>query len=159
MRNQVQKGFANMPGRYFLNFDETFGETILRAVDPKMEHADEKDTNSDWVQARNKAGVPKWVVTMSSKKEVFGNAKYEDFQITVTSPSRPCGNITLYTPVTVEPIEMGIMSRDRGGHTVFYSAAAEAIQPLKAAQFAQPGQPPRVAPSQPQQPTRAASGQ
>ena len=148
-----------MPTRYFLSFDETFGETILRAVDQKMEHADEKDTNSDWVQARNKAGVPKWVVTMSSKKEVFGNAKYEDFQITVTSPDKPCGNIPLFTHVTVEPIEMGIMSRDRGGHTVFYSAAAEAIQPLKAAQFAQPGQPPRQSSAQPQQPARAASGQ
>lgn len=149
-----------MPGRYFLAFEETFGEeTILRAVDPKMERTDENDQNSDPLQARDKAGVAKWAVTLSSKKEVYGNAKYEDFQISVISPTKPCGNIPLYTPVTVDPIEMGIMSKDRGGYTVFYSASAEAIQPRKSAQFAQPGQSPRQSSTQPQQPARAASGQ
>ena len=149
-----------MPSRYILNFKETCGEAILRAVDPKMER--ENDPNSDPVQARDKAGVPKWAVTLSTKKEVYGNAKYEDIQITVTSPNKPCGNIPLFTHVTVEPIEMGIMSRDRGGYTVFYSASADAIRPLQSTQFVQPGQPPRMAapqPQQPPQPVRPASGQ
>src|SRR5947199_7087489 len=51
---------------------------------------------------------------------------------------------------------LGFMPKGNGGGlSVFYSA--EDIAPRQAVQFAQPGQPARVTPSQPLQPARVAS--
>jgi hypothetical protein len=139
--------------RYILDFEKTIDEAVLRAVDPKMQRVDKNNPESALVQARDGAGVPKWQVTLSVRTEVYGNAKYEDIPITVTSPTKPCTAIPPMAPVTISGLEMGIMARDKGGYTVFFSASAEAIRPV------QPARPVSAEAMRPLPPARPASGQ
>lgn len=138
-----------MPSRYILNVEETFGKEVrLQGVDPKMERINRDDPNSQTEQAKDKEGVLKWLVTVSAKMTAFDNAKYENVPITITSPTKPLGDVLPGTLVAVDTLEMGIMGKDKGGYTVFYSADAVRLQ-----------QSPRVAPTQPSQPPRVSSGQ
>src|SRR6266487_770251 len=125
-----------------INFVQTFGAAMLTGVDPKMQRVDKDDPKSATEQARDKEGVLRWTVTVTVQTKSFDNTKttYVNIPITVSSPARPCGAIPPGSGVVVENMEMGIMPRDKGGFTTFYSA--EAIRPM-----------------QPAQPVRPASGQ
>jgi hypothetical protein len=138
-----------MPSRYILNIEETFGKELwLQGVDPKMERINRDDPNSPTEQAKDKEGVLKWVVTLSAKMTAFDNAKYENIPITVASPTKPLDDAPHGALVMVNTLEMGVMGKDKGGYTVFYSAESVRLQ-----------QTPRIQPTQPSQPSRVPSGQ
>jgi hypothetical protein len=118
-----------MIDRYVVDFAKTFGGAMLLGVEPKMTRADKDDPKSDQVQARDKEGLLKWTISLAVQVKSFDNTKFETIPITVSSQSKPFGAIPLGAAVTVEGLELGIMPRDRGGFSVFYSAAS--IRPLQ----------------------------
>lgn len=122
-----------MIDRYVVDFAKTFGGAMLLGIEPKMQRSDKNDPKSDMEQARDKDGVLKWTVSLAVQTKSV-NAKFETIAITVTSPNKPYGAIPPGTPVTVEMLELGIMPKDKGGFSVFYSA--EAIRPLQPARVA-----------------------
>lgn len=139
-----------MPNRHIIDFRKTFGEdATLEGVDPKMELINRDDRNGPQQHAKDKNGVPKWIITISYKDMSFMNPKYEHVAITVTSPTKPLDGAPRGTPVIGEDVELGIMAREKSGFTTFYSATS--IRPI---------QQPRMMPNQPGiPPTRGASGQ
>jgi len=132
-RNRVQKGVYTVIDRYVVDFAKTFGGAMLLGIEPKMQRSDKNDPKSDMEQAHDKAGVLKWTISLAVQTKSV-NAKFETIAITVTSPNKPYGAIPPGTPVTVEMLELGIMPKDKGGFSVFYSA--EAIRPLQPARAA-----------------------
>jgi len=138
---------------------QTFVGLMLRGCEPKMQRKDRDNPNSEQVPAQDKAGVPKYTVYLSVEtKSAFDKKQFSDLEITVTSPRNPVEGIPNGSYVTVEGLTQGQMPIGKGkAVTIFYTA--DAIIPLKAAQFAQPAQPPRMASAQSQQPARVASGQ
>jgi len=136
---------------------KTFVGVMLRYCEPKTQRKDRENPNSEQVPAHDKNGVPKWTVMLSIETlSPFGKRQHVDIEVTVTSPKNPCEGIAERSDVSVVGLTLGMMPLGKGkAVTIFYTA--EAIIPLKAAQFAQPGQPPRVASAQPQQPARVAS--
>jgi hypothetical protein len=123
-----------MIDRYVVDFAKTFGGAMLLGIEPKMARADKTDSKSAQVQAHDRDGVPKWTVTLAVQTKSFDNMKFETISITVTSPNKPYGAIPPGSPVTVEKFELGVMPRERGGYSLFYSA--EAIRPLQPARVA-----------------------
>jgi hypothetical protein len=122
-----------MIDRYVVDFAKTFTGAMLIAIEPKMTRADKNNASSDQVQARDGNGVPKWAITLAVQTKSV-NTKFETIAITVISPNKPYGAIPPGTPVMVEQLELGIMPKDKGGFSVFYSA--EAIRPLQPARVA-----------------------
>ncbi len=118
-----------MIDRYVVDFHKTFGSAMLLGVEPKMTRADRTNPNSPTEQAKDKDGVLKWTVTLAVETASFGNKKYENIPITMTSPSKPLGTVPPGTPMAVEGLELGIMPQARGGFSVFY--AADTIRPLQ----------------------------
>ena len=135
---------------YFIDFDKTYESAMLIGVEPKMTRADKSDQKSAMVQARDSNGIYKWSCILVVQTKSFENIKYENIPVTVTSPDKPYQAIMPGTQVTVENMELGIMPKDRGGFSVFYSA--EAIRPLNSVQ------PSRTSSGQPL-PARVAVGQ
>jgi hypothetical protein len=133
----------------------TFEGMMLRGCEQKTQRKDRENPNSEMVPAQDKNGVPKWTVYLSVEtKSSFGKKQFDEMEVTLTSPKNPCESIPMGSYVTVERLIEGRMPIGKGkAVTVFYTA--EAIIPLKAAQFAQPVQPQRMASPQPQ-PVRAA---
>jgi ABC-type lipoprotein release transport system permease subunit len=137
----------------------TFVGVMLRGCEPKMQRKERDNPNSEQVPAQDKNGVPKYTVYLSVEtKSSFGKKQFDEIEVTVTSPKNPCEGIPNGSEVNIERLIEGRMPFGKGkAVTTFFTA--DAIIPLKAAQFAQPGQSTRVASVQPQQPARAASGQ
>ena len=138
---------------------KSFVGMMLRDCEQKTQRKDRDIPNSEQVPALDKNGVPKWTVYLSVEtRSSFDKKQYNDIEVTVTSPKNPVEGIPMGSYVTVEGLTQGSMPIGKGkAVTIFYTA--EAILPLKAAQFVQPVQPQRVASPQPQpQPvaTRAA---
>jgi hypothetical protein len=133
----------------------TFVGMMLRGCEQKTQRKDRENPNSEMVPAQDKNGVPKYTVYLSVEtKSAFEKKQFSDLEITVTSPKNPVESIPMGSYVTVEGLTQGQMPIGKGkAVTLFYTAAA--ILPLKAAQFAQPVQPQRMASPQPQ-PVRAA---
>ena len=127
---------------------------MLRGCEQKTQRKDRENPNSEMVPALDKNGVPKYTVYLSVEtKSSFGKKQFHEIEVTVTSPKNP-GEGLDGKYVTVVGLTLGMMPIGKGkAVTVFYTA--EAIIPLKAAQFAQPVQPQRMASPQPQ-PVRAA---
>ncbi len=141
---------------------ETFVGIMLRGCEPKMQRKDRDNPNSELVPAQDKNGIPKYTVYLSVEtKSLFDKRQFSDLEITITSPKNPCEGIPDRSDVTVVGLTLGMMPLGKGkACTTFYTA--DAILPLKAAQFAQPVQPQRMAapqPPQPPQPVRPAAGQ
>jgi catalase len=122
-----------MADRFSINFAKTFNGAMLLSVEPKMQRADRTNSKSEQVQALDKEGVPKWTVILAVQTKSFEQTKFENIQITVTSPNKPYGAIPLGSMVTVEGLELGIMAQSKGGFSCFYSA--EAIRPLQPARM------------------------
>ena len=147
-----------MIDRWSIDVDKSIVGSMLLKVETKMQRSKKDDQNSPMVPAHDKDGVPKYTVHLSLEVKSFESTKFENVQVTVTSHQQPCEGLPQGTPVVIRGLVLGFMPKGNGGGvSPFYSA--EAIVPRQAAQFAQPGQPPRVAPAQPQQPTRVASAQ
>src|SRR5258708_22369985 len=106
---------------------------MLLGVEAKMQRSDKNNPKSDMEQAHDKDGVLKWTISLAVQTKSV-NPKFETIAITVTSPNKPYGAIPPGTSVTVEMLELGIMPKDKGGFSVFYSA--EAIRPLQPARVA-----------------------
>ncbi len=153
-RNQAKKGVSDLIDRVVIDFVKTFGRPgVFNGCEPKMERSDKLDPNSPEVQGRDKnGGGLKWTALVAVK---HGRNKNDILNITLVSPTDPCANIHMGQTVIAEDLEMGTMKQDRGGFSQFWSAAA--LRQVQPAQFAQPGQPARVAPSHPQQPARVAN--
>lgn len=155
--NKPKKGLLTMD-RIVVDVPATFVGLALLRVEPKMQRKDRDNPNSEQVPAQDKNGVPKWTVHLSVETKSFENTKFDNIEITVTSPNKPGEGIPENSKVTVQGLTLGMMPIGKGrAVTVFYTA--EAILPLKPAQFAQPAQPQRMASPQPQpqpQPVRAA---
>jgi hypothetical protein len=143
---------------YVVAFHQTFkGATLLRVV-PKMEKSDRTNPNSPLVPAHDRDGVPKYTAYLTVETQPFDKPQFDNITVTITSRDKLDEAFPNKVDVTLEGFEVGVMKSDKGGgYTLFYSA--KAIRPLQPAQFAQPGQPPRMASPQPQQPARVASGQ
>ena len=137
----------------------TFVGVMLRGCEPKMQRKERDNPNSEQVPAQDKNGVPKWTVYLSVEtKSSFGKKQFDEIEVTVTNPKNPCESIPNGSEVEIERLIEGRMPFGKGkAVTIFYTA--DAIRPLKSAQFAQPVQPARAASSQPQQSARATSGQ
>jgi hypothetical protein len=147
-----------MIDRWSIDVEKSIVGALLLKVETKMQRSKKDDPNSPMVPAHDKDGVPKYTVHLSLEVKSFESTKFDNVQVTVTSQKQPCEGLPQGTPVVIRGLELGFMPKGNGGGlSVFYSA--EAIVPRQTAQFAQPGQPPRVAPAQPQQPTRVASAQ
>ncbi len=133
---------------------KTFVGVMLRDCEAKTQRKDKENQNSELVPAQDKNGVPKWTVYLSVEtRSLFDKKQYTDIEVTVTSPRNPCEGLN-GSYVTVEGLTLGMMPIGKGkAVTTFYTA--EAILPLKPAQFVQPVQPQRMASPQPQ-PVRAA---
>jgi len=136
---------------------KSFVGVMLRSCEQKTQRKDRDNPNSEQVPALDKNGVQKWLVYVSVEtKSSFDKRQYIDIEVTLTSPKNPCEGIPDRSDVTIVGLTLGMMPLGKGkAVTVFYTA--DAIIPLKPAQFAQPGQPPRVSSAQPQQPARVAS--
>jgi hypothetical protein len=157
-RNQVQKGLSNMIDRWIIDVEKSIVGAALLRVEPKMQRSNKEDPKSPMVHGHDKDNVPKWTVHLSIEQESFEKPKFENIQITVTSPKQPCEGVPQYTPVTIQGLALGQMPRgNSGGVSVFY--VAESIRPLQSTQFTQPGQSTRVTSGQPLQPARVAPGQ
>jgi ABC-type lipoprotein release transport system permease subunit len=142
-----------------VNVPSTFVGIMLRGCEPKMQRKERDNPNSEQVPALDKNGVPKFTVYLSVEtKSSFGKKQFDEIEVTITSPRNPCEGIPNGSEVTIEGLIEGRMLIGKGKAVTTF-LTADAIIPLKAAQLAQPVQPPRVAPAQPQQPTRVASGQ
>ena len=138
---------------------KSFVGVMLRGCEPKMQRKDKDNQNSEMVPALDKAGVPKYTVYLSVEtKSAFEKKQFSDMEITVTSPKNPCEGIPMGSYVAVEGLTLGMMPLGKGkAVTTFFTA--DAIVPLRPAQFVQPAQPQRMASPQPQpqpQPVRAA---
>jgi hypothetical protein len=129
---------------------KTFVGVMLRDCEQKTQRKDRENQNSELVPALDKNGVQKWSVYLSVEtRSSFDKKQYNDIEVTVTSLKNPCEGLN-GSYVTVVGLTLGMMPIGKGkAVTVFYTA--EAIIPLKAAQFAQPVQPQRMASPQPQQ--------
>ncbi len=144
-----------MIDRWSIDVEKSIVGAMLLKVEPKMQRSKKDDPNSPMVHGHDKDGVPKWTVHLSVEAKSFGDkTKFDNMQVTITSPRQPCEGLPQGTPVAIQGLEQGSMLRGNGGGlSLFYSA--EAVRPL---QSAQPVQPPRMASAQPQ-PARLASGQ
>jgi hypothetical protein len=112
-----------MIDRVVVDFDKTFGRGIFLGVEPKMTRADKNDPKSEQEQARDKNGVPKWTATIAVKVQAFEKAKMENIAIAILSAQKPYAALPVGSAVIVEALEMGIMKQDRGGFSIFFSAA------------------------------------
>ncbi len=149
-----------MLDRVVVDVAATFVGIMLRGCEPKMQRKDKDNPNSEQVPAQDKNGVPKWTVYLSVEtKSSFDKRQFDEMEVTVTSPKNPCEGMN-GSEVKIEGLIQGQMPIGKGkARTIFY--AADAILPLKPAQFVQPVQPQRMASPQPQpQPvTTRAAGQ
>ena len=147
-----------MIDRWSIDVEKSIVSALLLKVETKMQRSKKDDPNSPMVPAHDKDGVPKYTVHLSLEVKSYESTKFDNLQVTVTSHKQPCEGLPQGTPVVIRGLELGFMPKGNGGGlSVFYSA--EDIAPRQAVQFAQPGQPARVTPSQPLQPARVASGQ
>ena len=147
-----------MIDRWSINVDNSIVGALLLKVERKMQRSKKDDQNSPMVPAHDKDGVPKYTVHLSLEVKSFESTKFDNVQVTVTSHQQPCQGLPQGTSVEIRGLVLGFVPKGNGGGvSPFYSA--EAIVPRQAAQFAQPGQPPRMASVQPQQPPRAVTGQ
>ncbi|HJT55285.1 MAG TPA: hypothetical protein VJ761_02230 [Ktedonobacteraceae bacterium] len=122
-----------MLDRVFIDSDKTFTSAMVRAVEPKMQRSDKDNPNSPMEQAKDKDGVLKWTVVLSTERQsAGGKSKYEDIPVTITSLTKPA--LESGRMVSIEGLEMGIMVQTRGGFSVFFSA--QAIKPVHASRVA-----------------------
>ena len=134
--------------KYPIAYEQTYNGAVLQAVEPKLE-APSGNAQATMEQAKDKAGVPKWLVYLNMDvKTTTGKKKFENITITVTSPNKPYDAIPLNSPVIIEKLSLGTMLREKGSYTLYYTA--EAIRPVA---------PERVASAQPQQSARVATGE
>jgi hypothetical protein len=127
-----------MPGKYVIDFPQTYNGAVLQAIEQKME-ADRNNPQSPLEQAKDKNGVLKWLIYLNMEaKEVssMGKKQFENITVTVTSPTKPYGAIPLNSPVIIEHLVLGTMpSREKGGgYNLYY--ACEAIRPAHPARAA-----------------------
>jgi hypothetical protein len=147
-----------MINSYAVVFRQTFkGATLLRVV-PKTEKSDRNNPNSPMVPAYDKDGVPKYTAYLSVETQPFDKPQFDNITCTISSRDRLDEEFTEKVDVVLDGFKVNVMKSDKGGGYTFYFTA-DAIIPLKAAQFAKPGQQTHMASAQ-QQPARvAASGQ
>ncbi len=114
-----------MIDRVVVDYVKTFGQPgIFLGIEAKMTREDRTDPKSKQVQASEKnGGGLKWTATVALKVKTFEKEKIENLSITLTSPTQPCANVSVGQTVVIEGLEMGIMKQDRGGFSVFFSAA------------------------------------
>jgi len=118
-----------MIDRVVVDFEKTFGTGIFLGVDPKMTREDKADPKSQQVQARDKDGVPKWTATVAVRYKNFENVKTENLTITINNRQKPYEAMPIGQTVAIDGLEMGIMKQDKGGFSIFFSAAN--IRPLQ----------------------------
>lgn len=107
---------------------------MLLAVEAKLQRENKADPKSKMVQAHDAEGVAKWSITLAVATKNFEQTKFENIQVTITSPNKPYGAIPPGTPVTCENLVVGLMPGSKGGFTTFYTA--DAIRPLQPARVA-----------------------
>lgn len=134
---KVQKGISYMPNKYVIDFPQTYNGAVLQAVEPKME-TDRNNPQAPMEQAKDKNGVPKWLVYLNLEaKEASstGKKEFENVTVTVASPTKPFGAIPLNSPVIIERLVLGRMLREKGGgYNLYYSC--DAIRPAHPARTA-----------------------
>lgn len=112
-----------MLDHFVVDWNKTFGKGIFLGVEPKMVRSDKTDPKSPQIQDRDKEGVLKWTATIAVRIQNFDKVRTENLAITLKGQSKPCAALPIGQMVTVEDLELGIMKQDRGGFSVFFSAA------------------------------------
>lgn len=103
----------------------TFQQLMLIGVEAKPERNEEMNglpLDAAPRQARNKQGVPQWVVTLAATYSRFGKAHTEIMNVTVDNKAEPCDGMGAGALVTPELLQMGIMTSDKGKAQVFFKA-------------------------------------
>ena len=119
---------------FVVDWNNTFGKGIFLGVEPKMVRSDKTDPKSPQVQDRDKEGLPKWTATIAVKVQNFEKVRTENITVTLKGRDKPCAALPIGQAVSVESLELGIMKQDRGGFSIFFSAAG--VRPAQQAQAA-----------------------
>lgn len=145
-----------MLDRFYIDFNKTVINARLEKVERKMERSDRNDPNSPMRHAQDKDGVPKYTAHLSVETNNFDKTKFDHIAITVASREK-LDEVLTEGKVMVEGFSLGTMPQGKNTYSIFFMA--DAIRPLQAAQFTQPGQATRVVPGQSPQTARLSSGQ
>jgi hypothetical protein len=110
-----------------VNFDKTYGKGIFLGIEPKMKRSDRANPKSPMVQGDDGNGKLQWTATIAVKPQLSETAKMENIAVTILSPQKPYERMPIGTTVVADGLVMGIMDRDKGGHSKYWSA--ENIRP------------------------------
>jgi hypothetical protein len=111
-----------------VDFDKTYGKGIFLGIEPKMKRSDRANPKSPMVQGDDGNGKLQWTATIAAKSQLTETAKMENIAVTILSPQKPYERLPVGATVVVEGLVMGIMDKDKGGHSKYWSA--ENIRPV-----------------------------
>jgi hypothetical protein len=111
-----------------VNFVETYGKGIFLGIEPKMKRSDRANPKSPMVQGDDGNGKLQWTATIAVKSQLSETAKMENMAVTILSPQKPYDRLPIGTMVIAEGLVMGIIDKDKGGHSKYWSA--ENIRPV-----------------------------
>jgi len=118
-----------MLDHFVIDWNKSFGKGIFLGVEPKMVRSDKLDPKSPQIQDRDKEGLLKWTATIAVRIQNFEKVKTENIAITLKGKDKPCAALPIGQTVGVEDLELGIMKQDRGGFSIFFSAAG--VRPVQ----------------------------
>jgi hypothetical protein len=111
-----------------VDFVTNYGKGIFLGIEPKMKRSDRANPKSPMVQGDDGNGKLQWTATIAVKSQLTETAKMENLAVTILSPQKPYERLPIGTTVIVEGLVMGIMDKDKGGHSKYWSA--ENIRPV-----------------------------
>jgi hypothetical protein len=94
-----------MPQTFIVDQAATFQAVAFLGATPKLQFGSQ-------MQDTDKAGVPKWEVTViATFADNFGKQNHETIKVGVTSPKNPGEGLNMYTPVALHHFTVGVMDK------------------------------------------------